>query len=627
MLRRLLPGAIAVLGLARPALGEGPRSVLYVDNTAGNDITVVDAAADRVIGTIETGPAPHGLAVSPDGSRLYVSSEGRDELIAIDTATDSLLWRRPLLGRPNELSISADGRRVFVPIRGGNFVEVVDTQTRRTVACIPIGVRPHNSYRSPDGRLIFATSMGGDSVSLIDPDSLRVVGVIPLTGEPRPLAISPDSRYVYAQLTGLHGLVVADVARRRVIRRVELPPADVTVVSAYGYTPSHGIAIRPGRPELWSNNVYGDSVDIFSLPDLRLVGNVPVGGEPDWMDFSKDGRRLFVSNPETNDVSVIDCDRRAQITRIPVGLAPKRVLFANLPECREDSPGWRAAAGRPSATDYYLKDGGLLGCDLDSFGGRARPLAEWPALCRRMGLFGLELDASRLASAGPEGRRALGEALRRDGRLVTAIDLDSDFISEDGDRDQASIDSAKEAIGWARQLGAPVLCLRLGREESSPSVSGERAARALRQLLPDARELGVRLALESGPDGASSPDSILGLIRATDPAWVGSCLEFQVGQPAPEAEALIAKLGPSALHARLDCRAFDRWGNESSIDYATLLPLLARCGYGSALSIRYVGPDDPVPGVCLLRDLLVKLWIGKGTLPRGSNSAQAEAGE
>jgi YVTN family beta-propeller protein len=624
---RLLRFAFLGVALALPAGGrllaadDTSRSLLYVDNTAGDEITMIDTATNQVVGSIICGPAPHGLVTSPDGRWLYISSEGRDELLAVDTATATVAWRHPLSARPNEVSISPDGRFVYVPIRGANFVEVVDTQSHQTVARITTGVKPHNSYRSPDGRSIFATSMGDDNIAIIDIATQRMVGLIPLPGEPRPLAITPDNRTVYVQLTGLHGFVVADVASRKVVDKVELPPADVAAVSAYGYTPSHGIGIRPGHAQLWANNVFGDSVEIFSLPDHRLLGSVPVGGEPDWMDFSTDGSRLYVSNPETNDVSVIDCDRMTQLTRVPVGLAPKRILFARIPECREDSAGWRAAAAHPAATDYRLKDTALVGCDLASFHAKladgSMSVAAVPAFCRRLGILGIEADFSLLPARDPAQLLALSDALHREGRLLSAVDLQTDFTSDDADRNEENVETAKNAVRCARYLGAPVLCLRLANRGAADSAAWvERAALAIRQVLQPAREQGVRIAIETDLRGAGSEASILQVIHATDPLWVGSCVDFNVGMSDAALRAEIDQLGSAALLSHVECRHYDRWGNESSIDYHNLLPLLGRRAYGSTLSIRYVGDADPVKAVTNLRDLLVKEWLGRGILPR-----------
>ena len=76
-----------------------PRPILYVTNSGGDDITLVDVATHKAIGSIQTGPTPHGLEASPDGSRVYVSGETDDDIVAVDTATSRVLWKVPISGR------------------------------------------------------------------------------------------------------------------------------------------------------------------------------------------------------------------------------------------------------------------------------------------------------------------------------------------------------------------------------------------------------------------------------------------------------------------------------------------------------------------------------------------------
>ena len=51
---------------------------LYVANTGGDSITVINLATRKVVSEIPVGPTPHGLGVSPDGRRLYVAENTGD---------------------------------------------------------------------------------------------------------------------------------------------------------------------------------------------------------------------------------------------------------------------------------------------------------------------------------------------------------------------------------------------------------------------------------------------------------------------------------------------------------------------------------------------------------------------
>src|SRR5262245_57566098 len=71
------------------------RQKLYVTNSAGDDITVIDVATNKPIGRIEVGPNPHGIAVPAAQNVILVTIEGRKpgELVWIDPRTDKITRR------------------------------------------------------------------------------------------------------------------------------------------------------------------------------------------------------------------------------------------------------------------------------------------------------------------------------------------------------------------------------------------------------------------------------------------------------------------------------------------------------------------------------------------------------
>ena len=597
-----------------------PKPILYVTNSGGDDITLVDVATHKAIGSIQTGPTPHGLESSPDGSRVYVSGETDDDIVAVDTATSRVLWKVPISGRPNHIAVSADGRYVYVPIRSADYADVVDTQSQRKIKSIPVGRSPHNAYRAPNNKWIYVTSMGDNKVSIIDVGTLSVIGAVPLGGEPRPAAITNDNKLMYVALTGLHGFVVADIAQRKVINKIELPPADVQDVSTYGYTPTHGLALRPDNKQLWITNVFGNLVEVFSLPSHTLLGTIPVGLAPNWMTFGPDGTLLYVSNAGSNDVSVIDTHAIKEVARVPVGLAPKRLLVVSVPKgMGAGEPSWATAERRPPNLDYYLKGGGILSCETYSFRDKflkgELTVESAPAFYHQIGIRGIAINARYCRSWDNSYLDRIKKALRDEQRVLTALILDGNLVSDDATANRKQIEENKRLLRAAHYLGAPLVRVNLGQtghgDSTDQTVGVERAIEALREMLPLARELGIRLTIENHGGPSKTADGILRIIRGTDPAWVGSCLDFGNWDDKARMFAEIEKLAPFAYHTHIKAYAFDKYGDETTIDYRKALSMLARTGFGAALSIEFEGKGKALDGVVKMRDLLVKLWMGK----------------
>jgi YVTN family beta-propeller protein len=304
---------------------------VYVANTDGASVSIIDALTNRTIGEIPVSKNPHAVILSPDRTRFYVPSESEDVLDVIDRPSLKTIAKVPLGRRPNNLAITPDGKYVYVCIRQESWVEVVDTHSLEVIKKIPVGRNPHNIYPLPDGKHMLATSMGDNKLTLINTDTQEPESAIPLPGVPRPLAMDAGAKCLFIQLSNLHGFLVFDLAARRTEKKVSLPEAPPGAKPLIPETLSHGIAITPDQKTLWVNSLLSNSVSVFSLPDLMVLTTIPVGRGPDWMTFLPDGSRCYVSNAGSNSVSVIDVATRKELMQIPVGRIPKRIIAAELP--------------------------------------------------------------------------------------------------------------------------------------------------------------------------------------------------------------------------------------------------------------------------------------------------------
>ena len=50
-------------------------------------VLVVDTSTNKVVGSIEAGPRPWGIDISPDGKTLYTANGPSNDVTVIDTGT------------------------------------------------------------------------------------------------------------------------------------------------------------------------------------------------------------------------------------------------------------------------------------------------------------------------------------------------------------------------------------------------------------------------------------------------------------------------------------------------------------------------------------------------------------
>jgi YVTN family beta-propeller protein len=307
-------------------------------NSAGDNVHVIDPVTNTVVGVITGIEANHGVAVAPDGSRIYVSDESTSTLAVADGTTFKVIKRIPLSGHPNNIAIAKDGRRVYVGIiQAPGGVDVIDTATMQLVKTIPTKGTIHNPYVTPDGKFVVAGSIQGKTVNVIDATTEQPAWVLDMDLGIRPMAFSwnPDgsTKWIFVQLTGFNGFAVVDFATRKEIRRIQnpdLPPGKATVPE--GSDPSHGMAVTAGGKTLVVCSRLNNFLYTYSLPDLKPIGGAELGGKgAGWVTLTPDGKTAYVSNPVTNDVSVVDIKALKEVARIPVGYVPKRNTTGMLP--------------------------------------------------------------------------------------------------------------------------------------------------------------------------------------------------------------------------------------------------------------------------------------------------------
>jgi len=321
---------------ALPALAASQVRIVQT-NSRGDNIHLIDPATHKIVGEIKGVPINHGAAAAPDGSRFYFSSEAEQTLHVVDGKSLAVTKKIPLTGRPNNISISKDGRRVYVGIvTAPGAVDVIDTATLEKVKSIPTKGGIHNVYVTPDGAHVVAGSIAGRVMTVIDQKTEEPVwtffqeGVRPIAFETNP---DGSTKRVFVQLSEFHGFAVVDFAQRKEVARVQLPndvPAEKQNKGTFNGAPSHGLGVAPDGKTLWVTSRPNARAYSYSLPDLKLLASVDVGGLPDWVTFTPDSKQIYVATENTDMVSVIDVAAGKEITRVKVGSAPKRNITVTL---------------------------------------------------------------------------------------------------------------------------------------------------------------------------------------------------------------------------------------------------------------------------------------------------------
>jgi YVTN family beta-propeller protein len=335
------PGSVAHASVA--------AARIYVTNSAGNTVDVIDSSTNQVVQVISGIELPHGVVLSPDGKRVYVSNESESIVDVVDRESAKILKKVALSGHPNNLTITKDGGRILVGIREDpGWVDVIDAKSLERTKSISVDGSVHNIFVTPDGTYAVSGSIENKAATVIDLSTEKAAWEIKFDRGVRPMAFeaNPDgsTRRIFVQLSGLNGFAVVDFASRKEVARIHLPeqPGGFGTAEERLGTPSHGIGVAPDGKSLWVNSTVANAVFKYSLPDLQLSGycSLPVlqpvnrsvlGVVPEWITFTPDSQRVYDSNSGARSVSVIDAKTLKLVDVVNVGEVPKRISTLTLP--------------------------------------------------------------------------------------------------------------------------------------------------------------------------------------------------------------------------------------------------------------------------------------------------------
>src|SRR5262245_25930846 len=253
---------------------------VYITNSAGDSVHVIDPATNKVVQVFKGPEAMHGVAFSPDGSRVYVSNESEGTLDVFDRKSGKLIKQVPLSNRPNNIAVTKDGRVVVGIARGQGALDIVDPVQLKMTRSIQLNGRLHNVYVTPDSKYVIAGSIPAKTITVIDLATDMIAWELKLDLGVRPMTIeaNPDgsTKRIFAQLSDFNGFAAVDFAQQKEVARIELPKAKTEFETDAGRAtaPSHGIGVAPDGKTLWVTSIPNNAVYVYSLVDLSLQGEV-----------------------------------------------------------------------------------------------------------------------------------------------------------------------------------------------------------------------------------------------------------------------------------------------------------------------------------------------------------------
>lgn len=184
-------------------------------------------------------------------------------------------------------------------------VAIVDPANLKVVAHLPAGHDPHEIAASSDGRVAYITNYGAFSAPL---HTLSVIDLVEQSALP---AVELGALLAPHGICFAEGKVYFTAEGSKVIGRYDPSSKQIDWVLGVGQNRTHMLAVASDTKRIFTSNVNSDSISVLDRDGRADASGwretvIPVGKRPEGFDISPNGKELWAANSEDGSVSIID---------------------------------------------------------------------------------------------------------------------------------------------------------------------------------------------------------------------------------------------------------------------------------------------------------------------------------
>lgn len=314
-LAALLAAMLSGAGLLPASVRAMPETAIVLNSDEAS-MSVVDRRMMTEIERIPVGREPHHLILTPDGRDLVVASTITNELLFLDPVTGRERKRIRNIIDPYQLGFSPDGKWFVTAAYRMNHVDIYEAKDLRLVKRLPLHSLPSHLAFSADSAFVYFTVQGSNQVATLDLARQEIVWTVDVGEGPAGIYVFPDQKKLLVGLTGDEVAVVVDIATRTVTKRI------------FTGKGAHNIFRMPNDDTrvLITNRIDG-SMSIIDLVSQEVVDTIRVPGGPDDVDFSPDGKVVWVTQRWRRRIAAVDLASRRILGSILVGRSPHGIYI------------------------------------------------------------------------------------------------------------------------------------------------------------------------------------------------------------------------------------------------------------------------------------------------------------
>jgi YVTN family beta-propeller protein len=254
--------AASLLFLALTAAAVAPAAELLVLEKGSNTLAIINSGSLQVSARVPSGPDPHEVIASSDGTRAYISNYG---------------------GEGGSL----------------NFISIVDLTTRKPLPPIDLGALHSAHGLDFQGGELYFTAETNKVIGRYDPIAQKIDWVMG-TGQNRThmILVAPDLEHIYTSnvASGTISILRTQMRSLGPAPRAGAPRKVWEVTNIPAGRGAEGFDISPDGKQIWAANAQDGTITVIDVAGMKVLQTFPVAVKgANRLKFSLDGRLVLVT--------------------------------------------------------------------------------------------------------------------------------------------------------------------------------------------------------------------------------------------------------------------------------------------------------------------------------------------
>ena len=310
------------------SVGTGPQTPvldnlsgdIYVSNSGSSNVSVIGVSPNRIVGAFPLGNQVEAALFNPQNGEIYVPGLNARNVTIISGANNHVVGSVNVGVSPQQATMDSGNDEIFLPNLNSSNLSVISSASDTVISSIPIPAPPSAvGYDSVDADIYVSThtclnpdyNCRHDNVSVVSAASNTVVTNLSVWVNPQTPAIDNSKGYIMVPNIGCYVFGGCPAYNNVTVLQGTKQVTNITV----GGLPQTPLYVS-GNGDWYVSNANSNNVSVISEKTLKVIATVNVGTHPGTPTLDPANGDIYVPNQYGGTLSVISSSNNTVIATI-----------------------------------------------------------------------------------------------------------------------------------------------------------------------------------------------------------------------------------------------------------------------------------------------------------------------